>query len=315
VDLLQGIFANRNAVKYPGLVLAFLVLCLASVTACHNPPASEPHEPSRPSSPVASPRSSPLACVRPVEIPLELTSSGATTVFGEIHGTREAPELFGDVVCNVAAGPQPQRVLVGLELPSSEAAAIASFLAGAGNDALAGRAFWTQPFQSGRTSAAMLALLAELRRIVRSTPRVEVFLFDIPDGTDPKARDAAMASAILEKRATDRAALVLLYSGNVHARKTKGVPWDPTLEPMAYHLVAGGLKITSLNMRNPKGTAWICQTNDASSCGAVKIGGEEPSSGGSPRGIRLSGELSADGYDGVYIVSSATASPPAMSVR
>jgi enediyne polyketide synthase len=25
---------------------------------------------------------------------------------------------------------------------------------------------------------------------------------------------------------------------------------------MAYHLVAGGLKITSLNMRNPKGTAW-----------------------------------------------------------
>jgi len=285
--------------KHPELILASLLLSLASATGCHRQSPADRPVPSR------------LTCPRPVEIPPEITSAGSTTVFGEIHGTLEAPEFFGDVVCNAARG--PQRIVVGLELPSSETDAINAFLTG--NDVLSGREFWTQSFQSGRTSAAMLALLSELRRIVKSNNRVEVFLFDIPDGANPQERDASMANAILKKRTSDRDALVLLYSGNVHARKAKGVPWDPTLEPMAYHLVANGLKVTSLNMRNPKGTAWICQSNDASSCGPAKIGGEEPPSGASPRGIRLSGETSADGYDGVYIVSGATASPPAMPVR
>jgi len=246
-----------------------------------------------------------------VEIPPEIASAGTTTMFGEIHGTREAPELFGDVVCNAATG--PHRIVVGLELPSSETTAINTFLAG--NEALPASEFWTRPFQSGRTSEAMLALLSELRRIVKSNSRVEVFLFDIPDGANPQDRDASMADTILKKRASDRDAIVLLYGGNLHARKTKGMPWDPALEPMAYHLVANGLKITSLNMRNPKGTAWICKSNEASSCGASNIGGEEPASGASPRGIRLSGGTSADAYDGVYIISGATASPPAMTGR
>jgi len=299
VDLSQAISAHGSPVTRPGLALASLALALVSVTAC------------RKQSPVDRPVPGHLACSRAMELPPQIASAGSTTVFGEIHGTREAPEFFGDVVCNAATG--SQRVLVGLELPSSEASAIHGFLAG--GDALSGRGFWTQPFQSGRTSAAMLALLSELRRIVQSNRRVEVFLFDIPEEANPKDRDARMADAILEKRATDRDAIILLFCGNLHARKTKGVPWDPTLEPMAYHLVAKGLKVTSLNLRTPKGTAWICQSNDASSCGAVPIGGGEPSSGEPSRGIRLGGETSADGYDGVYIVSSATASPPAMPVR
>lgn len=299
MNLSQGISASRSSAKYPGLELVFLAFCLASPTACHRQPTADRASPSR------------LTCPRPVEIPREIASAGSTTVFGEIHGTREAPEFFGDVVCNAARG--PQRIVVGLEFPSSEASALNAFLAG--NDVLSGRKFWTQPFQSGRTSAAMRELLSELRRIVKNNSRVEVFLFDISDGANPQDRDASMADTILKRRAADRDALVLVFTGNLHARKAKGVPWDPTLEPMAYHLVASGLKITSLNMRNPKGTAWICRSNEASSCGPVDIGGEEASSGALRRGIRLTGTTSADGYDGVYIVSSVTASPPVMSVR
>lgn len=279
--------------------LAALALCLGMAPSCVSSPAVERSLPSR------------VTCPRNVDVPPEITATGATTVFGEIHGTREAPELFGDIVCNAAVG--PRRVLVGLELPSSETGAVHAFLVG--DHALAGTEFWTQPFQSGRTSAAMLALLSELRRIIKSNPKVELFLFDIPHGADSRGRDARMADAILGKRASDRDAVVLLFTGNLHARKARGVPWDPALEPMAYHLVTRGLRLISLNMRNPKGTAWICKSNDASSCGPVKLGGEEPSPGASPRGIRLSGATSTDGYDGVYIVSSVTASPPAMPVR
>ena len=297
--------------KHPELVLASL-LCLASATACQKQsPAARPAPISAAQSPAARPAPISLTCPRPVELPPEIAAAGSTTVFGEIHGTQEAPELFGDAVCSAARG--AQRVVVGLEIPSSEADAIHAFLMG-NQDALSGRKFWTQPFQSGRTSAAMLALLSELRRIVKSNNRVEVFLFDIPEGTNPQQRDAGMARAILEKRASDREALFLLFSGNLHARKTKGVPWDPTLEPMAFHLVAGGLKVTTLNLRNPKGTAWICQSNEASSCGPVEIRGKEPAPGASPRGIQLTGETSADGYDGVFVVSGVTASPPAMPV-
>lgn len=279
--------------------LAALALCLGVSAGCHSPAGMEHAQPGR------------LTCPRKLELLPEIAAAGATTVFGEIHGTREAPEFFGDVVCNAALG--SQHVLVGLELPSSETGAVQAFLAG--NDQLAGREFWTQPFQSGRTSAAMLAMLSELRRIIQSNPRVELFLFDIPQGVDPQGRDARMADAILRTRASDREAVVLLLVGNLHARKTKGVPWDSDLEPMAYHLVTRGLRVISLNLRNPKGTAWICSSNDAASCGPAGMGGEEPSPGASPRGIRLDGATSPEGYDGVYIVSSMTASPPAMPVR
>jgi hypothetical protein len=295
----MGRSCNVSGGKTSRWLLACLALCVGASTSCGNPSAIERSLPK-------------VTCPRKVDVPPEMVAAGTTTAFGEIHGTREAPEFFGDVVCNVATG--RQHILVGLEQPSSEAGAIHAFLAG-DDHALDGRAFWTQPFQSGRTSVAMLALLSELRRIIKMNPRVELFLFDISDGVDTQGRDSKMADAIFSKRASDRDAVILTFVGNLHAQKTKGVPWDPALEPMAYQLVHRGLRLVSLNIRNPDGTAWICRTNDASSCGSAKIGGEKPSPDAFPRGIRLSGATSADGYDGVYTVSSATASPPAMPVH
>lgn len=292
-------WGNVSAGRMSPSHLAALALCLAASAACHGPPSVEPPQPIR------------VTCPRPIELPAEVSAAGATTVFGEIHGTREAPEFFADVVCSAARGPQP--VLVGLEMPSSETDALHAFLVG--DNQLAGREYWTQPFQSGRTSEAMLTMLSELRRITRANPRVELFVFDIPRGQPSEGRDARMAEAILAAHAAHRDAVVLLFVGNLHARKTRGVPWDATLEPMAYHLVTRGLPLLSLNIRNPKGTAWICPSNDASSCGSAAIGGEEPSPGTSPHVIRLSGTTSPEGYDGVYIVSSMTASPPAMPGR
>lgn len=274
---------------YSSASMGMVWLCV--VAACHGAPAR---------SPVAAP----VTCPRAIEVPPALVAAGATTIFGEIHGTREAPELFGDVVCHAAA--RGGRVVVGLELPSSESDAVRAFLAG--GTSLTSRPFWTQPYQSGRTSAAMLALLTELRRIIQVDPRVELFLFDIPFEADPQNRDARMAETVRAKRAAEPDAAMLLFTGNVHAQKTKGTAWDPSLEPMAYHLVTHGVQLTSLNIRNPKGTAWVCHSNDASSCGESPIGGRAPEPGAPTRGIEL---IASDGYDGVYIVPSATAAPPA----
>ena len=198
--------------------------------------------------------------------------SGALVIFGELHGTNEIPAWFGDVV---AKAPRGAKVHVGLELPGESGA------------------IWSDPFQSGRTSAAMRALIERLHAL-----QVDVFFFD----STARDRDGAMADNISAARAKAPGDLFLVLVGNLHARKKPGAPWDPDVRWMALRLAEREPRVMTFDARYAEGTAFICQGDTPGSCKVTKLRGVPE---GSPH----------DGYDGTYWVGPITASLPADSGR
>ena len=271
-----------------------LALVLWSLSACATP---------RPLSRQADP------CTA-VAFPAALLAPGRVLLFGEFHGTRELPAAFGELVCSAAlSGP----VVVGLELPRSEAERVAAYLEAPDPEArgrlLQSSPFWTATYQDGRASEAMAALLARLGALRTAGLPVEVFCFD-QDGDHPAAgRDGRMAQAIAAAVKSRPAARALVLTGNLHARTSPGVPWDATFEPMGQLLRAEGLDAVGLDFAGPAGTAWTCTDADAAHCGTHAL---EPSAGGAP-GVTRVAPPTPEGYSGRWSVPSLTASPPALA--
>jgi hypothetical protein len=180
------------------------------------------------------------------------------------------------------------------------------------------------PTQDGRTSQAMLKLLSSVRAQIRAGAYIRVIAFDAFGSTGAKAgpsngtahvasHDAAMADYLREKLSKLRAAdFPIIFAGNVHARKTKGLhainapPGMETAEPLGYRLRDLGFLDIDIDYRG--GTLWTCFS--ASDCG-VHDGGER---GAVVRYFVIA--PSADpAYDLKYLVASLTASPPAATKK
>jgi hypothetical protein len=232
---------------------------------------------------------------------------------GEMHGTVESPAFVGRAVCVALAGGRP--VTVGLEIPIEEDARIRAYLASSGSasdrDALLAGAFWQAPFQDGRRSRAMLALLEDLRRTLRAGGPVHLLLLDSTAFRGGSERDRAMAGRLRDAIAGAPHDLFLVLTGNLHTRLRQGVSWDPSYEPMGLVLtrLAPKLPIAALDVAYTGGSAWICETPQPASCGAKTLKGRPDA--GSP-GVTLAPTVSAEGYSGVYGVGTLTASPPAL---
>ena len=248
-----------------------------------------------------------LSCSSPIPGANAVLVPGTLVLFGELHGTTEVPRFVVDLACQAAS-----RGIVmdlGLELPGEEQLRIDSFLASGGTtqdeQALLEGQFWQRPLQDGRSSRAMADLLDRIRRLRRSGARIQVFLFD--RAKPGRNRDADMAKNILEVYAQKQEDLVLVLTGNLHA-KTEKVPMGSTeLVPMGFELVKAGARVTSLASAHPPGTAWVCQGSGVESCGSHQMRGKAR---GDSRFIQLS-ESDAAGYNGIFYVPSLTASPPA----
>jgi len=100
--------------------------------------------------------------------------------------------------------------------------------------------------------------------------------------------------------------------GNIHNRRTKGMPWDDQLEPMAYrlHRMRPEARLVSLDMAYPGGTAWVCFGQAAADCKAQEIKG--PASAEGKRGVELSEDGEGEPYDGRYFTGPISASEPAV---
>lgn len=251
------------------------------------------------------------------EVPgLDALPLGAGTVllFGEIHGTTEAPDLVGDAVCQAVRRGVP--VLVGLEMPVEERERVEAYLASDGSagalEALLSSELWQREYQDGRSSRAMLALVDQLRRLRGAGGSVAVALFDETDPSRERGvRDRDMAERLAKVLAGEEGKLAVVLTGNVHARTTVGVRWDPELEPMGYLLARTlpGRRIVPLDLSSTGGTAWICTSAEPEGCGARGMGG---GSEGENRRITLFPEPGNGGYLGTYHVGSISASPPAV---
>ncbi|MBV8758083.1 MAG: hypothetical protein JO257_12430 [Deltaproteobacteria bacterium] len=207
----------------------------------------------------------------------ESLTPGALVMFGELHGTLEAPAFVADVAAAVR-GP----VTLALELPDDVQPGVDACLA-TGSGLVHDVPFWQ--WRDGRGGRGLVALLDVARRL---GARVVCF-----DGTfdSGEARDAGMAANLISAvRPTD---VTLALCGNLHARID-----DPRW--MGWHVRERVPGMLSLDLGYDGGAAW-CATD--AGVGVHELRARHDG----PRGVELA---PCDGYDGVYRVGVLTPSEP-----
>lgn len=230
-------------------------------------------------------------------------------VVSDMHGTAEAPAFLKDLVCKLLRS--QRAVLLALEYPAAEQSFLDEFLRskpdGAAS-ALLASPFWSRSTKDGRTSRAMLELLLWVRQQHASGARIRLLAFDSYSGAAGSAaafdaRDAAMA-------ATLDTAFVTLFAGQVHARKTQGLPFigappdAKDAQPLGYRLKDRGF--VHLGISYAGGSIWTCMP---SGCGVQQ--------GGTPGPAVRSFSITASddpAYDAMYDAGRLTASRPAAPV-
>lgn len=254
-------------------------------------------------------------------------------VFGELHGTQQAPAFVGRLACNLAS--KGQRILVAVELSAADDQKL--------QDA------WKQPValfekslskmgwrgrSDGVASEAMFAMLVRLHNLKAQGFPVDVVAFNGPKDGEKSQRfadlpgqgphEAEQADNIAQASNASDYDRVLVLVGNFHARMGavtwRGVQFDP----MAKRLALYGTTL-SLNMRYAEGTSWNCVlkpsttqndkpvTDDALDCGNHVTRGS-PDLGPHPF-IELSAASGASqvaDYDGFFWVGRISGSPPAV---
>jgi hypothetical protein len=247
-------------------------------------------------------RAAPPVCDGPPPLPAE-AQARPLVIFGELHGTREAPALVAQHVCALLA--TGRTVRVGLEIPVDEQPAIDRYLASPGRPAdraaLLSGYFWQRPMQDGRTSVAMASLIERLRAWREATGRVAVVALD---GQRGMSREEGLADAVRRMRLRSPQAAHVVLTGNVHARTVPGLPdGDPGFEPMASRLRDLAPLAVRIDFRDG-GSAWNCQ----SSCESHRLHADrrEP-----PATL---GYAAADdpAYDAVLRLATASPSTPAV---
>lgn len=220
------------------------------------------------------------------------TEAGAhrLILLGEQHGTREIPDLVAALVRSYAAG---EPVLLGLEVPRQEHAALRRYLGSDGGAQAratlrAGR-FWQadDDRHDGRCSHDMLDLIEDVRLLRADGHDVAILPFDIRPygGNGSEARDRAMAQRVRVAYSALPRGRLLVLAGNVHAmlRKPDRAPAQMQT-PMGQHL--RNLDPYAVNIGATTGQLWACRAG----CGPVDARTSYPRSGPIRGGF----------YDGVF---------------
>lgn len=234
---------------------------------------------------------------------LEHVPASQPLLFGELHGTVQAPAFVAEVA-RLASESTP--VLVGVEIATSEQARIDAFLASDGSstaqETLIDGPFWRNPQHDGRDSVAMAHLLESLRALRAEGRDVRVLAFDCPTRGDGENRDAAMARCIDAGIVAQPDARTLVLTGNYHARIGIGAPWDPKLEFTGYGLRQHDP--VAIDVTASGGSAWICTPE----CGTTELAKRATVE---PLSVRFDAQRDERGYDGEVRFPVFEASPPA----
>lgn len=242
-----------------------------------------------------------------------LLEPGTVLLLGEIHGTREAPAFAAGATCRALE--LGRDVVLALEIPLDERSSFETYLESLGGAedrrALLDGPFWKRASQDGRSSHAMADLIERARTLRAGSGRLDVRLFDRDGEGGSQARDRRMARELGEIAADAPDAVMVVLTGNVHARITPGTRWDPDFEPMGYLLreALPDRPIVALDLKHPDGSAWVCTGPLPEDCGVRPMSGSGADETG--RAVRL-GAGSGAPFDGVYTVGSLTPSPPAL---
>lgn len=192
-------------------------------------------------------------------------------LLGEMHGTREIPDLVEHLVSAYAEqGP----VLLGLEIPGSEQRTLHRYLdsdgGGDARDALLATRFWNirGDQHDGRRSYDMLDLVEHVRRLRQQGRDVSLLAYDSEPGprSSPDARDRAMAARVRTAFNALPSGRMLVLTGNVHAMLER--PEDAPAEiplAMGYWLRDSGP--WAVDIKAERGHFWACRNG----CGALPM--------------------------------------------
>lgn len=247
-----------------------------------------------------------------------LLKPGNVLIFGEVHGTQQAPAFVADVVCAAARKRIP--TTLGLEIPFEEQEAIDRYLESPGGTAtqarLRGSAFWRPELPDGRSSEAMLHLIERARALRAAGAKLRVVASRGHASSRGQEVDRLMAGALAAVAGREPKSLLIVFSGNVHSRLTRATPFDPAYEPMGYLLAKsiGSSRVISLDMSHEGGEAWGCRTpspdSDELTCAPYPA---RPQAGAAAWSLSLTAVPGAP-FNGTYGVGRITASPPAKGV-
>lgn len=238
-----------------------------------------------------------------VDVPEAVLPAGGVLMLGDMHGTRELPAFVGAVAATAAErGP----VVLGLEIPPAEGAAITAYLGSDGGPAaraaLIAGAWWQAAYQDGRRSEAMVELIEHARQLRAAGRALDVVEIDAVADGEQEVREEGMAQAVIAARRAHPGAAMIVYAGNLHTSRAAR-PGFPAFAWMAMRVLRAGIPVVSLDPKLPEGTAWLCYDGVPEHCGVSSVGGAEATAG-----IHLEPGASVDGWYGVTTV---TASPPA----
>lgn len=254
-------------------------------------------------------------------------------VFGEIHGTEQAPAFVGDVACALAF--RGERLLVAIEQEAKGNALLQQAWSEPDDRFAAALArVWPAGRNDGVGSRAMFDLLLRLHRLRAGGRAIDVVAFNGARDPAQAARFAGLpgqgpheAEQAENIRTADagRYDHVLVLTGNLHARKQPVTRGGARFEPMAMRL-APAAAVTTLDMADAGGTMWNCLLRpganmpagkaiapDAIECGAHPSRGSPDLRRGAFIGLGAAPGRDADpAFDGFFWVGSITASAPAV---
>lgn len=219
-------------------------------------------------------------------------------IIGEMHGTAEMPDAFGDLAMEMAhQGP----LTVALEYSDADPsldAYLHSKGTAADRAALLNGRLWTYPNQDGRTSKAMLDLIERLRVAIATNPGLRVVPCQPSRARGDIASNREMGACWKAAGDARPEAVVLVLVGNVHASLIDQRGFAPAASLLPSE------RTVSLMSASPGGEAWNCQEDG---CAPHQLG---PANGPTARGIHL-GSIRDGAYSGVFAPGGLfTASPP-----
>ncbi len=244
---------------------------------------------------------------------------GHVVLLSDLQGTTAGPQAVGATACAVLK--RGARVTLALSIDGSEQRRVNDFLESNGDEAartaLLKGAFWRRPWQDGRSSIAMFALIERLRQFRRSGAPVAVLTIDA--GIAGNARASIITWKMLEhlRRTPDR--VVIGYLSNTLTKRLVGAEWNATFDPVGHRLAVVGVPVHSYDVMYGPGRSWSCHLQDRGhlACGTwpVRLGPMQREWQGlylsnTPRVQRFT-TLSPEGFDGAFYIGTPDASPPA----
>lgn len=193
-------------------------------------------------------------------------ASARYIIFGEIHGTVEAPAMFADFICMAASTP----LTVGLEMDGSEQPRLDRYLRSNGDPAARAELLrgphWK--IKDGRASQAMLGLVESIRKLKRQGRDIAVVAFvrEVPPAATQTPYEKEMAAAWIGNPDRSARSRSIILVGNIHA--LRGAFAD--FEPAAMHLPPGS-SIT-VNLAPVGGLAFNCNSEGKEDCLARSMG-------------------------------------------